>query len=207
MKIINHQLSGESIQHLNCPKNKQKFPGGAPDTIIIHYTAGSSAESSARYLCRDEVKASAHIVIGKDGQVYQLVPFNTKSWHTGQSEYNGRKSFNNFSIGVEIDNAGVLTKAESGYRTWFSAEIPPKNVLKAKHRNETVDKYWETYTKKQLRVCQDICELLIKEYNIKYILDHDEVSPGIKLDPKPAFPMEKFRELLFDAFEKRMLRK
>ena len=41
--------------------------------------------------------------------------------------------------------------------------------------------------------------LLKEKYNIKLILGHDEISPGRKQDPGPAFPMDKFRnEILSD---------
>ncbi len=196
MKIKNHQLVGDNIEYLDCPKNSEKFALSALDTIIIHYTAGSSAESSAKYLCKNNVKASAHIVIGKKGEVYQLVSFDTKTWHAGRSEYAGRKWFNNFSIGIEIDNAGVLTKTENAFRSWFGSSIPSENVLKAKHRNELSEKYWELYTKEQLMVCNEICTLLIEQYNIKNILGHEEICPGRKHDPGPAFPLDKFRNQL-----------
>ena len=55
--------------------------------IILHYTGGTSAMSSAKFLARSDVKASAHVVIGRDGQVIQLVPFNIEAWHAGKSSY------------------------------------------------------------------------------------------------------------------------
>ena len=68
--IVNHRLMGGGVIHLECPKNRQGL--GVPDMIILHYTAGTSAESSAKFLVRPDVKASAHVVIGRDGQVIQL---------------------------------------------------------------------------------------------------------------------------------------
>ena len=112
MKINNNQQleDGENISHMKCPKNKQKFREEFPDTIIIHYTAGRDAESSAKYLCKDNVKASAHLVIGRDGKIIQLVPFDTITWHAGTSEYGSKKGLNKYSIGIELDNAGILKK-------------------------------------------------------------------------------------------------
>ena len=36
--------------------------------------------------------------------------------------------------------------------------------------------------------------MLLKEYKIASILGHEEISPGRKLDPGPAFPLDKLRE-------------
>ena len=62
--------------------------------IVLHYTAGTSAESSALFLTRPDVSASAHLVIGRDGEVFQLVPFNIEAWHAGKSWYAGRGGLN-----------------------------------------------------------------------------------------------------------------
>lgn len=48
--------------------------------IILHYTAGVSAQSSPRYLARPDVKASAHLVIGRLGKIIQLVSFDVEAW-------------------------------------------------------------------------------------------------------------------------------
>ena len=197
MEITNNSLlSGDRITHLDCPKNKVKFANGLPDTIVIHYTAGRSAESSARYLCRDDVKASAHIVIGRSGEIYQLVPFDTIAWHAGVSAYGGRTGLNKYSIGIELDNAGVLKKVGNEYQAWFGTKYPVNEVLYATHRNETAPRYWQTYTDKQISTCRTVCELLIAKFNIKDIVGHEEIAPGRKQDPGPAFPLDKFREQL-----------
>ena len=197
MKINeNHQLEEGNISLLPCTKNKVKFESGLPDTIVIHYTAGGSAESSANYLCRSDVKASAHLVIGRDGAVFQLVPFDTSSWHAGISFYGGRNGLNKYSIGIELDNAGVLDQVGSEYQSWFGRRYQQNDVLKAVHRNETSPKYWHTYPQAQIEACRDICRLLIEKYKINTILGHEEISVGRKQDPGPAFPLDRFRDNL-----------
>ena len=34
---------------------------------------------------------SAHLVIGRQGEAYQLVPFDKRAWHAGESEFEGRR--------------------------------------------------------------------------------------------------------------------
>ncbi len=192
----NHFLKGDQVEILDCPKNTKKFSVASPDTIILHYTAGSSASSSARYLAQNGVKASAHLVIGRDGKIIQLVPFDTIAWHAGISSYGSRKGMNNYSIGIELDNAGVLERTGDMYTAWTGKQYPTSEVVAKVHRNENRERYWHTYTEKQIKVCQTICDLLIDKYAIGKILGHEEVSPGRKVDPGPAFPLDKFRQLL-----------
>lgn len=49
------------------------------------------------------LEVSAHLLIRRDGQVIQYVPFNKRAWHAGVSEYGGRSGCNDFSIGIELE--------------------------------------------------------------------------------------------------------
>jgi len=49
------------------------------------------------------LKVSAHLLIARDGDVTQFVPFNKKAWHAGQSCFAGEKNCNEFSIGIELE--------------------------------------------------------------------------------------------------------
>lgn len=191
-----HLLTGDSIVQMDCPKNKEKFKSGNPDTIVIHYTAGRSAESSARFLAKNDVKASAHLVIGREGEIFQLVPFDTIAWHAGESSYGNRQWLNQYSVGIELDNAGPLVKVGSEYQAWFGGKYQANDVVQAVHRNESTPRFWHVYTEKQISACREVCELLIQKYGIKLILGHEEIAPGRKQDPGPAFPLDKFRENL-----------
>ena len=196
--IDKHWLSpNNKVSHINCPKNGQRFVQGQPDTIIIHYTAGKDAKSSAKYLSKDNVKASAHVVVARDGSIIQLVPFDTIAWHAGKSEYNGRVGYNKFSIGIEIDNAGILTPSGDEFVSWFGKKYLANDVIKAKHRNEHIEKYWHTYTEDQIEMIKNLCEALIDKYpSIINILGHEEIAPGRKSDPGPAFPLDNLRNRL-----------
>jgi len=61
-----------------------------------------------------DVRVSAHLVIGRQGEVYQLVPFDKRAWHAGESEFLGRERCNDFSIGIELigPEEGPFTDAQ-----------------------------------------------------------------------------------------------
>lgn len=163
-------------------KNKKKFKKD-PDKIIIHYTGANSFESAVNWLTKKEVKASAHIVIGRKGEICQLVPFDTIAWHAGKSEWEGEKNLNNSSIGIELCNSGKLKKTGNKYFNNYKQEIPKQEVFYF----EPEKTYWHLYTQKQYNELTLIMSFLTLKLGILKLLGHDEISPGRKLDPGPAF--------------------
>jgi len=193
ISIENHKLIDPEakikISFEETPNVSGPFPGGLPDTIVIHYTAGSSLTSSASWLRNPQANASAHLVVGKNGQVVQLAPFNIKTWHAGRSSWKGRSGLNQYSIGIEIDNAGVLKQSPDGYYTNFSKKVDSENVVIAKHKLDSEIKGWEAYTEEQIYVVEQICLALKAAYPIAEIVGHEDIAPSRKRDPGPAFPM------------------
>lgn len=49
------------------------------------------------------LKVAAHLLIRRDGEVVQFVPFHLRAWHAGQSNFQGRTVCNDFSIGIELE--------------------------------------------------------------------------------------------------------
>ncbi len=198
-KISRHILAGDHVDYV-ATSNKDSGPFGdnVPDTLVIHYTAGRSLDSAVHTLRDPHVKASAHVVIGRDGQIVQLIPFNKIAWHAGSSEWDGRSGLNKYSIGIEIDNAGLLTKVGEKYKTWFGAAIDSDDVFYGTHRNQSSPRYWHTYTEKQIKVVFDVCRVLRDKYGITTLVGHEEIAPDRKVDPGPAFPLDKLRGLLLE---------
>lgn len=46
--------------------------------------------------------ASAHFLVGREGEILQLVPLNRRAHHAGKSELNGREYCNTFTVGIEM---------------------------------------------------------------------------------------------------------
>ena len=64
-----------------------------------------------------ELKVSAHLLIDRDGEIIQFVPFHKRAWHAGQSEFNGRENCNDFSIGIELEGADNVDYESAQYET------------------------------------------------------------------------------------------
>ena len=200
MQIKDHRLKNGNVKFVPTKKHGIKFSTNLPDTIIVHYTATRSVEAAVDTLAKSEKKASAHLVVGKNDEIVQIVDFDTIAWHAGRSEYKGRKGFNKYSIGIEIDNPGWLKRTGNRFTTWYEKEVDISDVVEARHRNpETDERFWHRYTEKQIEVVEEICETLASTYDIKHILGHEEISPGRKQDPGPAFPLDKIRNNILAA--------
>lgn len=50
-----------------------------------------------------ELRVSSHLYIKRCGQIIQFVPLNKRAWHAGESNFQGRKKCNDFSIGIELE--------------------------------------------------------------------------------------------------------
>ena len=179
--IVNHRLMGDGVVHLACVKNTRKLEG--PDMIVLHYTAGTSAESSSIFLTRPDVSASAHLVIGRKGEGFQLVPFHIEAWHAGKSWYAGRGGLNRYSIGIELDNLGKLRFSGDLFVAECGRVVSPDEVYTDCSGDHPT--YWHRYTERQIRVLQEICSLLEETYPIRDVVGHSVITPR-KIDPGPA---------------------
>lgn len=185
MQIENGLLTGKEVTLVWAKKNKEPIEN--PTTIVLHYSSGSSPESIVKYLTDDKVKASAHLLITRQGKVYQMVDFNTVAWHAGVSKFMNRTDVNKFSIGIELENAGLLNKVDNSFFTWFMKEIPAEEVVERKNKKTGVSSYWQNYPSKQIKKVNQVLKLLQIQYPIKYVVGHDTIAPGRKRDPGSAF--------------------
>jgi AmpD protein len=51
------------------------------------------------------LRVSAHVLIRRDGEPVQFVPFTRRAWHAGRSVHRGRENCNDFSIGIELEGS------------------------------------------------------------------------------------------------------
>jgi len=49
------------------------------------------------------LRVSAHLLIRRDGEVIQYVPFCQRAWHAGVSQWDERDCCNDFTIGIEME--------------------------------------------------------------------------------------------------------
>lgn len=140
--------------------------------LVMHYTT-TDFNTSVKDLTGPSV--SAHYLIPdysneeytarfNDMRIFNLVDENKRAWHAGVSQWAGRNSLNDTSIGIEIvnlakDNRGVFT---------FPAYHPTQIAAVIELAKGIID-----------------CHPDITATNV---VGHSDIALGRKRDPGPAFP-------------------
>lgn len=191
MEIKNHMLTAPADTHLKSPNM-----GGTivPTIIVLHYTAsgGADGQGDADYLSRAAARASAQVVVGRNGSIDQIIPLNKRAWHAGKSEYKGQSDVNTFSIGIEIDNWGWLSpdgKSHAG------VQVPSHLQFKGTRSGHSL---WEVYPQIQLDAVESVIAEICKTYKITDIVGHEDIAPGRKQDPGPA--LDEFKRKMKDKY-------
>ena len=117
MEIRNHWLSG-ATRHLS--PNMDERPENEISLIVVHGISLPAGHLGTRFVEAlflneldtsshpdfadlDGVRVSSHLMIRRNGEVLQFVPFDRRAWHAGESSYEGRSRCNDFSIGIELE--------------------------------------------------------------------------------------------------------
>lgn len=114
-------------------------PGGIlPELIVVHGISLPPESFGGPWLDRlftntlppgehpyfaviQNLKVSTHLLIRRDGEPVQYVPFHERAWHAGASNYQGRERCNDFSVGVELEGADDVAYEPAQYRILSAA--------------------------------------------------------------------------------------
>ena len=114
-----HLIKG--IRYVASPHCDDRPDETTPDLVVVHCISvpaglygGSQIEKlftgtlspkdgDEVYAELGDMRVSAHLLIRRDGELLQFVPFDKRAWHAGESNYCGRKMCNDFSIGIELE--------------------------------------------------------------------------------------------------------
>ncbi|MEM6799802.1 MAG: N-acetylmuramoyl-L-alanine amidase [Bacteroidota bacterium] len=202
MDIQNHYLLQAKKEELNFSTSI------VPTYIVVHNTAGASAMSTINYFRSKNNSLGYHILIDRNGDIYQCAPFNKRISHAGRSNWKGIENLNGHSIGISLANYGPLNKIQDGS---FRSEVGSRMVaadkaFKADHPNGTPERrnqYWETYEGIQIEKLQELIELLVQHYPINNIIGHDDIARGRKIDPGPTLHVGTLRSCVDLEVEKK----
>ena len=120
MKIKNHRL--QDINFLESPNFNDRPLDEDISLLVIHSISLPPKKYDTDHIERfflneldfsshnfykniDGMKVSAHVLIKRNGEVIQFVPFDKRAWHAGVSSYKGKNDCNNFSIGIELEGS------------------------------------------------------------------------------------------------------
>jgi len=201
MRIIRHRLHKDDGTAYPYVSSRNRAGKVEHKYLVMHYTASPSADSAISWLSDQSSGASAHVVVGKDGSITQLVPFDRVAWHAGISSWEGLNRLNLYSLGIELDNAGKLERHGERWRAWFGREYDSADVIEAVHKNEARTAGWHIFTSEQIEAALEVSTSLVQRYGLVDVVGHDDIAPRRKVDPGPAFPMLSFRSKVLGRAE------
>ena len=120
MKIKNHRL--QDINFLESPNFNDRPVDEDISLLVIHSISLPPKKYNTDHIERfflneldfsshsfynkiNGMKVSAHVLIKRNGEIIQFVPFNKRAWHAGVSSYKGKNNCNDFSIGIELEGS------------------------------------------------------------------------------------------------------
>ena len=194
--IDNHILKGE-VNNTYFEKLPYSTRGDeprfiTPKYILVHWTAGWTAESTLQYL--EESRAgSYHIIIDRCGKIYNCMPLNYRAWHAGVSGWRGYNDLNSHSIGIAFANRGFLyDRIEYIPNTNYKLKLKEIVGKKSSRNVPFPDAYYEEYTDEALNQFEKLVQVIRSFYGKLPVIGHHHVSPGRKSDPGPLFDFTKY---------------
>jgi N-acetylmuramoyl-L-alanine amidase len=171
----------------------------SPSLIVIHWTAGSSIESalnSWQKLAKAGKKVSAHFLIDREGLVVEAVPPDHIAFHAGRSNFEGRESCNDFSIGIELVNWGPLTKRANttvSFFNWVGGLVDKRQVA------SVAEGLFHAYSDRQMIALISLIEHLATVCpTLTDVVGHSAISRSGKQDPGPLIDCQRLEFLLKD---------
>ena len=172
------------------------------DTVVIHYTATSTAQEALSIFKDPNSKVSAHYLIDKNGDIYQLVREKDIAWHAGCSDdknkqagklaycAKGTENINSRSIGVELVNEGWNCKNDC---------VTAKQICYPDLKKEVCDSFvnrkWAKFNKEQYDALVNLLVDILKRNNLQVdsIIGHEQVNPIRKQDPGPLLDLNELK--------------
>ena len=120
MKIDTRSGLLDVARQVQCPNYDDRPAEDDFDLIVVHGISLPPGEYGGPWIdalftnCLDpgkhpyfeeihQLEVSSHILIRRDGEIVQYVPFLKRAWHAGKSTYENRERCNDFSIGIELE--------------------------------------------------------------------------------------------------------
>ncbi|QOR37799.1 1,6-anhydro-N-acetylmuramyl-L-alanine amidase AmpD [Billgrantia diversa] len=174
----------EGVRRVPSP-NQDARPQGEISAVVLHSISLPPGEFGGEHIERlftnsleaavhpffpgiAQLRVSAHLLIRRDGECVQFVPFDRRAWHAGRSCWieggRPRRALNDFTVGIELEGDEIHAYRDAQYRT--------------------------------LALAMRALMVSYSEVNPARITSHARVAPLRKSDPGPAFDWAYFRQCL-----------
>src|ERR1051326_1245907 len=108
MAQIPEKYPKADLRHFGKVHTDGVFHGG-PLGVTVHYTAGRGIDGTVQSLVESDL--GYHLLIGRDGTVFQLASTRFKLWHAGKAAWNGL-SPNASHVAICFESWGELQRKD-----------------------------------------------------------------------------------------------
>jgi N-acetylmuramoyl-L-alanine amidase len=148
-----------------CLHHGPRIPNRPIRLVVLHADAAPSEAGTLSWFADPQSKVSYHILIGRDGTAYRVVPDHRTAWHAGVSKHPlcaNPKSVNTESLGLSFANR------HDGHEPLTAAQIAAAKAI--------IGAWRAAYP------------------TIGAVTTHAQVAPGRKVDPEgvPNFNLADF---------------
>lgn len=170
-----------------------RYPAGEPEGAIVHWTAGRPDQTLKQGFDYQISSGMLYFLIDAAGRVGQNFPLDRWGYHAGRSQWPGVGRYvHRRLVGIEVICPGELGR---NHAPWFDEQhpYPPERVREAsKPVDNIAPGHYYRYTDAQERALTELILWLdfnFPRFNLNWVLGHDEVSPGRKVDPGASLSM------------------
>lgn len=185
------------VEHTNVPlikrelTQKQLFhsePRSTPIThVVIHFISNAANKPQEPYNVRDIQKifsdygVSSHYIIGRNGEIYHVVPENRVAFHAGKGEITSfphyKDKLNLYSIGIELMAIGTKEEMRSMISDTVYHSINPNHIGFTDAQYQSLSQLLDDIMARNSAIKRDR----------KHIVGHNEYAPDRKNDPGVLF--------------------
>lgn len=122
----------QPARQCHSPNQDERPQGAVPELLVLHGISLPPGEFGGPYIeqlfCNtldpsahpyfaeiEGLRVSAHLLIRRDGEVVQFVPFTHRAWHAGVSSFRGRDCCNDYSLGIELEGEDETPYSDAQY--------------------------------------------------------------------------------------------
>jgi len=132
--------SGQLVpaRQVDSPNCDDRPAGQAPELIVLHgislppgefggpwiealFTNQLDPRAHPYFETIAGLRVSSHLLVRRDGEIVQFVPFQRRAWHAGASQWRGRERCNDYSIGIELEGTDASSYAPAQYQSLSGA--------------------------------------------------------------------------------------
>lgn len=115
------------------PNHDDRPVGCVPDLLVLHNITLPPYEFGGQWIDKlftnqldpnahpffaeiCHLRVASHLLIRRNGEIVQYVPFHKRAFHAGVSSYQGRERCNDFSVGIEMEGTDFVPFTDRQYQ-------------------------------------------------------------------------------------------